>query len=61
VRAQYSLGFISSDAKKDGTWRKLDVRLLGDKLQNLTIRTRKGYYAAYTVGPSAPGKPASQK
>jgi Ca-activated chloride channel family protein len=60
VRAQYSLGFISTDARKDGTWRKLDVRLLGDKLQNLTIRTRKGYYAAYTVGPSAPGKPASQ-
>jgi Ca-activated chloride channel family protein len=60
VRAQYSLGFISSDTKKDGTWRKLDVRLLGEKLQNLTIRTRKGYYAAYTVGPSAPGKPASQ-
>ena len=60
VRAQYSLGFISTDAKRDGTWRKLDVRLLGDKLQNLTIRTRKGYYAAYTVAPSAPGKPASQ-
>ena len=61
VRAQYSLGFISTDAKRDGTWRKLDVRLQGDKLQNLTIRTRKGYYAAYTVAPSAPGKPASQR
>jgi Ca-activated chloride channel family protein len=60
VRAQYSLGFISTDAKRDGTWRKLDVRLQGDKLQNLTIGTRKGYYAAYTVGPAAPGKPASQ-
>ena len=47
VRAQYSLGFISSDAKKDGTWRKLDVRLLGDKAQSLTIRTRKGYYAPH--------------
>jgi Ca-activated chloride channel homolog len=55
VRAQYSLGFVSSDGRKDGTWRKLDVRLLGDKLQNLTIRTRKGYYAAFTVGPTAPG------
>jgi len=61
VRAQYSLGFVSTDNRKDGTWRKLDVRLLGDHLQNLTIRTRKGYYAAYTVAQSAPGKPASQK
>jgi Ca-activated chloride channel homolog len=55
VRAQYSLGFISTDGRKDGTWRKLDVRLLGDKAQNLTIRSRKGYYAAFTVGPTAPG------
>jgi Ca-activated chloride channel family protein len=61
VRAQYSLGFISTDNRKDGTWRKLDVHLLGENLQNLTIRTRKGYYAAYTVAPSAPGNPASQK
>jgi len=55
VRAQYSLGFVSTDIRKDGTWRKLDVRLLGEKAQSLTIRTRKGYYAAYTVGPTAPG------
>lgn len=60
VRAQYSLGFISSDAKRDGTWRKLDVRLLGDHLQNLQIRSRVGYYAAYTVGPVVTGKPGSQ-
>jgi VWFA-related protein len=61
VRAQYSLGFISTDNRKDGTWRKLDVHLLGENLQNLTIRTRKGYYAAYTIAPSVPGNPASQK
>jgi Ca-activated chloride channel family protein len=60
VRAQYSLGFISSDVRKDGTWRKLDIRLLGDKFQSLQIRTRKGYYAAYTISPSLPGKPGSQ-
>jgi Ca-activated chloride channel family protein len=59
VRAQYSLGFISTDAKKDGTWRKLDVRLLGDHLQSLQLRSRKGYYAAYTVASSV-GKPGSQ-
>jgi Ca-activated chloride channel homolog len=59
VRAQYSLGFISTDAKKDGTWRKLDVRLLGNHLQSLQLRTRKGYYAAYTIASSG-GKPGSQ-
>jgi Ca-activated chloride channel homolog len=60
VRAQYSLGFVSSDGRKDGTWRKLDVRLLGDRLQNLQIRTRKGYYAAYTLTPPPSGKPRSE-
>ena len=59
VRAQYSLGFISTDAKKDGTWRRLDVRLAGSHLRNLQIRTRKGYYAAYTDAPTL-GKPGSQ-
>ena len=59
VRAQYSLGFISTDGKKDGTWRKLDVRLAGSHLQNLQIRTRKGYYAAYTDIATL-GKPGSQ-
>lgn len=59
VRAQYSLGFISTDEKKDGTWRKLDVRLLGDHLQSLQLRTRKGYYATYTVASSV-GKPGAQ-
>ena len=34
--------------RSDGTWRKLDVRLAGSHLQNLQIRTRRGYYAAYS-------------
>jgi len=59
VRAQYSLGFISTDGKRDGTWRKLDVRLTGSHLQNLQIRTRKGYYAAYSDMATV-GKPGSQ-
>ena len=48
VRAQYSLGYTSSDTRKDGTWRKLEVRLVGSHLQHLDIRTRQGYYAPYT-------------
>jgi Ca-activated chloride channel homolog len=45
VRAQYSLGFVSTDTKQDGTWRKIDVRLSKPYLQSLRIRSRKGYYA----------------
>ena len=58
VRAQYSLGFVSSDARQDGTWRRIDIRL-APKFQALRVRARKGYYAplreltpvATTAGP----------
>jgi Ca-activated chloride channel family protein len=46
IRAQYSLGFTSSNTAQDGTWRRLEVRLTGPAAQQgLKVRTRKGYYA----------------
>lgn len=45
VRAQYSLGFVSSNAVQDGTWRRVEVKLTPGHLQALRIRARKGYYA----------------
>jgi Ca-activated chloride channel family protein len=46
IRAQYSLGFTSSNTAKDGTWRRLEVRLAGAAAQlGLKVRARKGYYA----------------
>jgi Ca-activated chloride channel family protein len=45
VRAQYSLGFVSSNTLQDGTWRRVDVRLMPAHLQSLRLRTRRGYYA----------------
>jgi Ca-activated chloride channel family protein len=45
IRAQYNLGFVSTNARKDGTWRKLEVRLVGSHLQGFKVRSRKGYFA----------------
>jgi Ca-activated chloride channel family protein len=46
IRAQYSLGFTSSNTAQDGTWRRLEVRLAGAAAQlGLMVRARKGYYA----------------
>ena len=39
---QYTLAFHPSNAKKDGKWRTLEIRVAKP---NLTIRTRKGYKA----------------
>ncbi len=40
---QYTLGYQPANAKKDGKWRAIEIRVAKP---NLTIRTRKGYHAA---------------
>ena len=45
VRAQYTLGYLSTNEKADGSWRKVDVRITRPDAKGLHIRARKGYYA----------------
>jgi Ca-activated chloride channel family protein len=45
IRAQYTLGYLSTNARADGTWRKVQVRLKGRDARSLKIRSRAGYYA----------------
>ena len=40
---QYVVGYLSSNARADGAWRRIAVRL---QRPNLQARTRAGYYAA---------------
>jgi Ca-activated chloride channel family protein len=42
LEAQYVLGFVSDNAKRDGKFRKLKVEL---KRKDLRVRHREGYYA----------------
>jgi len=44
IRAQYTLGYVSSNEKKDGKWRKIDVRVKGKELKT---RARRGYFAPF--------------
>ena len=48
IAGRYSLGYVSSNTKMDGTWRDVKIKL-ADKpeLRNARIRTRSGYYAPY--------------
>jgi Ca-activated chloride channel family protein len=42
LASQYSVGYVSRNAKKDGTWRRITVQVLkGDAMP----RTRAGYFA----------------
>ncbi len=46
LRDEYVLGYTPSDRKRDGSWRKLKVRLLPPAgLPMLTAHSREGYYA----------------
>jgi len=45
VRAQYTIGYLSTNEKADGEWRKVDVKVTRDDAKDLHIRARKGYYA----------------
>lgn len=45
VRAQYTIGYLSTNEKADGAWRKVDVRITREDANGLRIRARKGYYA----------------
>jgi len=43
LESQYSLGYISSNKLRDGTWRSITVRI--KNRPDLTARARQGYYA----------------
>jgi Ca-activated chloride channel family protein len=42
LRTQYSLGYVSSNKRRDGKWRRIVVRTVRDELQ---VRHKIGYYA----------------
>src|SRR5688572_33329833 len=47
IRAQYTLGYVSSSAQKDGRWRKVEIRVRRPDLKDVRVQTRKGYFAPY--------------
>ena len=48
IAARYSIGFVSTNTKMDGSWREVKVRLVDKpEFKHARIRTRTGYYAPY--------------
>lgn len=50
IRAQYSLGYTSTNLKQDGQWRKVEIRVRRPDLRGARVQTRKGYFAPYREG-----------
>jgi Ca-activated chloride channel family protein len=47
VRAQYTLGYVSTNTATDGHWRKVEIRLRQPGANGARIQARKGYFAPY--------------
>ena len=50
IAARYSLGYLSTDTRKDGAWRKVEIKLKRQDLKGAKLRTRNGYFAPYQPG-----------
>src|SRR5262245_7873063 len=46
VRAQYTLGYTSTNTKTDGAWRKVEIKPRRDE-RGLRVRARKGYFGPF--------------
>jgi Ca-activated chloride channel homolog len=51
IDAQYSMGYISTNAKPDGSWRKVEIKVTRPGLKDIKVRTRQGYFAPLKKDP----------
>jgi Ca-activated chloride channel homolog len=47
IRAQYTLGYVSSNGNTNGAWRKVEIKVKRPEAKDLRIRSRKGYFGPY--------------
>jgi VWFA-related protein len=52
IRAQYTIGYQSTNEKADGAWRKVEIKVVRKDGRGYRVRARKGYFAPYR--PSSP-------
>jgi Ca-activated chloride channel family protein len=48
IRSQFTLGYLSTNTKTDGSWRKVEIKV---KRPVLKVRTREGYFAPFRKQP----------
>jgi Ca-activated chloride channel family protein len=44
IRAQYHLGYTSTNAQRDGNWRKVEIKV---RRPGVRVQSRRGYFAPY--------------
>ena len=46
IRNQYTIGYVPTNGKHDGTYHNVRLKLTGDHADQWIVRTRPGYFAA---------------
>jgi VWFA-related protein len=47
ISARYDLGYLSTNARTDGAWRAVEIKVVRPGLKGVKVRTRPGYYGPY--------------
>jgi VWFA-related protein len=47
IRAQYTIGYLSTNTKADGSWRKIEIKVVRKDKRDYRVRSRKGYFSLY--------------
>jgi Ca-activated chloride channel homolog len=47
IRAQYTVGYVAANTKADGSWRRVELKIVRKDGKDLRVRSRKGYFAPY--------------
>ena len=49
LNARYSIGYVSTNERTDGTWREIGIKLASSRpdLKRVKVRNRQGYFAPY--------------
>jgi Ca-activated chloride channel family protein len=47
IRAQYTVGYLSTNPARDGRWRKVEIRVRRPDLKDARLQSRNGYFAPY--------------
>lgn len=45
IHGQYVIGYVPTNAARDGTWREVEIKLTRPSSERLEVRTRQGYFA----------------
>ena len=56
IRSQYSIAYVSTNRKQDGTYRVMQVKAVAPGRGRLLVRTRTGYFAPSKFQPSPAAK-----